>query len=125
MGNSDWSLMVFTLAMQFSVGVVLIYDLFLLFPIALKKEKLPLRFRLILMIALVAAFTGVAFSLLHLGNPGNAIKTLSNLKNSWLSREILFVLIYTVLLTIATGLQFKFPTSLGLYHIIHNILNSY
>ena len=39
MSNSDWPLMAFTLTMQFSVGMVLLYDLFLVFPIALKKER--------------------------------------------------------------------------------------
>lgn len=115
MNNSDWPLMVFTLIMQFSVGVVLLYDLFLLFPIALKKQKLPFRFQMILLIALIAACVGIVFSLLHLGNPVNALKTLSNLNSSWLSREILFVIIYSGMLLIATGLQFRFPSSVRYY----------
>ncbi len=111
MSSNDLPLIVFTLTIQFSVGVVLLYNLFLLFPIALKKEKLPRRFQMILAIALVAAFTGILFSMLHLGNPANAAKTLSNLKESWLSREILSVLVYTGMLLIVTGMQFKFRAS--------------
>lgn len=115
MNIRDWPLLVFTLSIQFSVGVVLLYDLFLLFPIFRKKEKLQLRFQMILLTALIAAFAGVLFSLLHLGNPVNALKTLSNLNNSWLSREILFVIIYSGLLLIITGLQFLFPVSVRSY----------
>lgn len=107
--------MVFTLTIQFSVGIVVLYDLFLLFPIARKKEKLPLRFQMILLVALIAAVTGILFSLLHLGNPVNAIKTLSNLDSSWLSREILFVIIFSGMLLIVTGLQFRFPSAVRSY----------
>ena len=113
--GSDWPLMVFTLAVQFSVGVVLMYDLFLLIPVFRKKEKLPLRFRLILLVALIAAFTGILISLLHLGSPVNALKTLSNLNKSWLSREILSAMIYSGMLLIATGLQFRFPSAVRSY----------
>jgi anaerobic dimethyl sulfoxide reductase subunit C len=115
MSSSNWPLLVFTLAMQFSVGVVLMYDLFLLFPISLKKEKLPFRFRMILLVALIAAFTGVAISLLHLGHPVNALKTLSNLNTSWLSREILFVLIFFGMLVVVAILQFRFPAAVRSY----------
>lgn len=107
--------MVFTLSVQFSVGIVLLYDLFLMFPIFRKKEKLPLRFQMILVVALIAAFNGILFSFLHLGHPVNAMKTLSNLNNSWLSREILFVIIYAGLLSVVTALQFKFPSTVRSY----------
>ena len=118
MSSNYWPLMVFTLTVQFSVGVVLMYDLFLLLPIALKKEKLPMRYQMILLVALIAAFTGVALSLLHLGNPVNALKTLSNLNNSWLSREILVLIIYSGMLFIVTGLQFRFPSAIRYYKLL-------
>lgn len=74
-----------------------------------------MRYQIILPVALVAAVTGVAFSLLHLGNPVNALRTLSNLNNSWLSREILFLIIYSGLLLIINGLQFLFPAAVRTY----------
>lgn len=107
--------MVFTLTIQFSIGVAVFYNLFLLFPIVLGKKRLPLRFQLILLCALISAVMAVFFSLLHLGNPSNAIKTLSNLHESWLSREILLVIIYSTLLLLVTGLQFRFPSSIRSY----------
>jgi anaerobic dimethyl sulfoxide reductase subunit C len=109
MSSSEWPLITFTLCMQFSAGIVLLYNIFLIRPIAQKKEKIPYRYQMILSIALVAAITGVLFSLLHLGNPSNAIKSLLNIKESWLSREILFVMVYTGLLIVTTFLQFRFP----------------
>jgi anaerobic dimethyl sulfoxide reductase subunit C (anchor subunit) len=115
MSDSNWPLMVFTLTLQFSVGVVLFYDLFILFPIFRKKERLPLRYQMVLLVSLLAAGTGVLFSLLHLGNPVNAMKTLSNLNSSWLSREILLVLVYSGLLLVITGLQFVFPSAVRSY----------
>jgi anaerobic dimethyl sulfoxide reductase subunit C (anchor subunit) len=115
MGNNNWTLIVFTLLMQFSAGVVLIYNLFLVLPANRKNERIPFRFQMILLVAAVAALAGIAFSLLHLGNPQNALKTLSNLNESWLSREILFVLIYSGLLFLVTALQFIYPRATRSY----------
>jgi anaerobic dimethyl sulfoxide reductase subunit C (anchor subunit) len=118
MNNRDWPLMAFTLIMQFSAGVVLLYDLFLLYPVALKQEKLPLRFQWILVIALAAAVAALLLSLIHLGSPRNAFRTLGNLSNSWLSREILMVIIFTGLLAVVTALQFRFPTGIRTYKLL-------
>lgn len=107
--------MVFTLSMHFSAGIVLLYNLFLVFPIALKKEKIPVRFQMILLVALTLAVVGILFSLFHLGSPLNAMKTLSNLNNSWLSKEILVVLVFSGMLLIATALQFVFPSKVRSY----------
>jgi anaerobic dimethyl sulfoxide reductase subunit C (anchor subunit) len=42
------------------------------------------------------AIAALAVSLLHLGRPGNAWRSLGNLRTSWLSREILFMSLFTV-----------------------------
>lgn len=44
-------------------------------------------------------------SLLHLGSPLNAWRAAANLRTSWLSREILFILLFTILEAIYAGLQ--------------------
>jgi len=111
MSSKEWPLMVFTLAMQLSAGIILIYDLFLLFPLYRTRVDLPARFQWILMIALAAAIVGVGCSFLHLGNPLNAPKTLSNLSGSWLSREVISLLIFTGLLLVVTILHFRFPSA--------------
>lgn len=118
MNANEWPLVVFTLSVQISVGIILLYDLFLLVPVRVKKERLPLRFQGILLIAATLALTGVIFSLFHLGSPLNALKTLSNLSHSWLSREILAVLVYTGMVVIITILQFRLPSSVGRYKFL-------
>ncbi len=109
--GKEWSLIVFSMAMQLSAGIILIYDLFLLSPLYRTRVDIPARFQWILMIALTAALVGVAFSLLHLGNPGNAARTLANLRSSWLSREIISVLAFTFLLAVVTILHFTMPSA--------------
>jgi len=117
MNSNEWPLLVFTLTIQFSVGIILLYDLFLLVPVALKKESLPFRFQMVLLLALVSACIGTAFSILHLGTPANAVKTLSNLSHSWLSREILSVLVYNGMLLVVTILQFRYPAAVRTYKL--------
>lgn len=51
-------------------------------------------------IALLLMAGALFFSLFHLGSPVRAIYALSNLRNSWLSREILMVLIFSTILLI-------------------------
>jgi anaerobic dimethyl sulfoxide reductase subunit C (anchor subunit) len=109
--GKEWSLIVFSLAMQLSAGIILIYDLFLLSPLYRTRIDIPARFQWILMIALSAAVVGLVFSLVHLGNPGNATRTLANLGSSWLSREIISVLVFTALLAVVTILHFTMPSA--------------
>ncbi len=111
MKSSEWPLVIFTLAMQLSVGIMLIYDLFILFPLYRSRVALPMKYHWILLIALLAAIIGVIFSFLHLGNPANAPRSLSNIGTSWLSREISGVLIYSSLLLVTTILHFVMPSA--------------
>jgi len=111
MNAKEWPLLVFTLVMQLSVGMVLIYDLFLLFPLYRTRVEIPARFQWILVMALAAAIAGIFVSFMHLGHPMNAARTLANLSESWLSREILCLLVFTGLLFLATLLHFLYPAS--------------
>jgi anaerobic dimethyl sulfoxide reductase subunit C (anchor subunit) len=111
MNSKEWPLIIFTLSMQFSAGIILIYNLFLLSPLCRNRIDIPARFQLILLIALAAAILGVTFSFLHLGNPLNATRTVANIGTSWLSREILSVLIFTGLLVVVTYLHFRYPSA--------------
>jgi anaerobic dimethyl sulfoxide reductase subunit C (anchor subunit) len=89
----EWPLVLFTLTVQLAVGLYL----------ALLATKSLLRvghqaatFRgegpnLLVGVLMSAA---LAVSLLHLGSPIRAVHTLSNLEESWLSREILVVLVF-------------------------------
>ena len=89
----------------------MIYDLFILFPMYRSRVAFPSKYHWILLIALGAALVGVIFSFLHLGNPTNAPRSLSNIGTSWLSREITGVLIYSALLMGTTILHFVMPSA--------------
>ena len=106
MVSREWPLVVFTLLAQVGVGIFLMFVL----PLALSRQGFAggdtgpvlLRALLIVFILLTAA---AAFSFFHLGNPRNAYRTLSNLKDSWLSREIFSELIFVGTLALLIGLE--------------------
>jgi anaerobic dimethyl sulfoxide reductase subunit C len=90
----EWPLVGFTLLAQTGVGIFLTFAL----PLALSRPAFTGDARPVLLRALLFVLgllvAGGAFSFFHLGNPRNAPKTLSNLGQSWLSREILFELVF-------------------------------
>ncbi len=111
MKNSEWPLVIFSLAIQLSAGIILIYDLFVLFPIYRSRVVVPSKYHWILLIAMTAAIIGIIFSFMHLGNPINSAKSLTNMGTSWLSREIAGVLAFSGLLLITTLMHFMIPSS--------------
>jgi anaerobic dimethyl sulfoxide reductase subunit C len=76
----EWPLVVFTLAIQLAVGCYLALML-------VGGDRTWNRAPLLAVGALT--ILGLAASALHLGTPGNAVWTLANMGESWLSREIL------------------------------------
>ena len=94
----EWALITFTILAQMSVGSFLVLGIVHYF--ASHKFNLEeadrLSDRALLAIGPVLAL-GMAASLLHLGNPLNAYKAVSNLGSSWLSREIFSGVIFAVL----------------------------
>ncbi|MCU0488651.1 MAG: dimethyl sulfoxide reductase anchor subunit [Anaerolineales bacterium] len=91
----DRSLILFTLFSQTSVGAYLSWLAgswqFLPESGGLNTDHLALAQ---LALVLLLAMAGLAASLSHLGSPGNAWRAVANLRQSWLSREILFALAY-------------------------------
>lgn len=89
------SLILFTLFSQTSVGAFLSWLVgtwqFLPESGGLNSDHLALAQ---LGLVLFLAIAGLAASLAHLGSPGNAWRAVANLRQSWLSREILFALAY-------------------------------
>jgi len=89
------SLVFFTLLMQSSVGLCLGLIIqgkgeFVMIPAN------PGFFQVGWLLAFLLALTGLTSSFFHLKTPLHAWRALSNLKTSWLSREILFATIYTI-----------------------------
>lgn len=95
MHNSEWSLVFFTLLGQFSAGLVfcmLIVSRMKHSTASQDMEKLIGRGIYIATLGMIAA---LIISFLHLAYPLSALYALSNLKQSWLSREILMVSAFT------------------------------
>jgi len=88
-------LVLFTVLMQAATGFFILKELFIYTGYCSCNDKVlnissSAATGIIILIALLTA-------LFHLGKPLNAIYTLNNLKSSWLSREIFFVLIFSAI----------------------------
>ena len=97
MDMRDWALIAFTIMAQMSVGSFVVLGLVHFY--AARKSGMEeadrLSDRALLAIGPVMVLALVV-SLLHLGNPLNAYRAVTNLATSWLSREIFFGVLFTV-----------------------------
>jgi DMSO reductase anchor subunit len=98
------SLVTFTLLAQTAVGAFLALLLIVLL-ISFETDLSSARHltRLPLMWVGLLVLAGLLASFLHLGTPGHAWYALSNLRNSWLSREILFMMLFAGSGALLTG----------------------
>jgi anaerobic dimethyl sulfoxide reductase subunit C len=93
MSNSEWSLLFFTLFAQTAVGGYLFWQL----PRLTGKGSIFLKNKIEAKpYLIITILSGIALliSFFHLGTPSHALYSLSNLKTSWLSREILFASLF-------------------------------
>ena len=95
MNVREWALIAFTILAQMSVGSFLVLSVVHFFSARKWGEKQAdqLTDRALIAIGPVLML-GMAASLLHLGNPINAYKAVTNLGSSWLSREILLGVLF-------------------------------
>ena len=93
----EWALITFTILAQMSVGAFIVLGVVHYFSQKKSGEKQAdeLSDRALLAIFPVLGL-GLLASLLHLGNPLNAYKAVTNLGSSWLSREILCGVLFAV-----------------------------
>ncbi len=93
----EWALITFTILAQMSVGAFLVLGIVQWFAARRDGQE---QADLLADRALVAIFPvlalGLLASLLHLGNPINAYKAVTNLGTSWLSREIFTSVLFFV-----------------------------
>ncbi len=96
MARREWPLIGFTLLAQTGVGFFVMFTL----PFVLAGDSRSARPAVLRSLALALALlaTAAVLSFFHLGRPVNAWRTLGNLGDSWLSREIFFLLLTTGLL---------------------------
>jgi anaerobic dimethyl sulfoxide reductase subunit C (anchor subunit) len=108
MNVSEWALILFTILGQMSVGAFLILGVVHFF--ASRKAGMEEADRLTdnalyaILPVMVLAFLA---SFLHLGHIANAPKAVSNLATSWLSREILFGVVFAVVAFLFAFLQWR------------------
>jgi len=95
MNIREWTLPVYTILTQLSVGALLvIWIIRIPGKRILGKDHLSETLQIPLLIAFSTSFFAIAFAHLHLSVPYRSILALRNLGSSWLSRELLSNLIY-------------------------------
>jgi anaerobic dimethyl sulfoxide reductase subunit C len=115
----DWALITFTILVQMSVGSMWVLLVAHFFAARKYGEEAANRLsdRTFLVLVPVIALAFIA-SLLHLGNPINAYRAVTNLASSWLSREIFFGVIFAILAFVYAFLQWRKIGSFVLRNII-------
>jgi len=119
MGIREWALITFTILAQMSVGAFCVLGV--IHTYALRKygeeEADRLSDRALLAIG-VTLVLGIGASFFHLGNPLNAPRALLNAGSSWLSREILFGVLFGATGAVFALLQWRKIGSFRLRNII-------
>ncbi len=119
MNVREWALVIFTILAQMSVGAFVVLGVVHFY--ALRKagveEADRLSDRALLAIGPVMVL-GLLASLLHLGNPLNSYRAVSNLGTSWLSREILFVVLFTLLGAVFAFMQWRKIATFAVRNVI-------
>jgi anaerobic dimethyl sulfoxide reductase subunit C (anchor subunit) len=97
MQTREWALVIYTLLTQMAVGSFVVLGIVHFYAMrkagAEQADKLSDRALIAIGPVLVL---GILASLFHLGNPINAPRAITNVASSWLSREILFTVLFAV-----------------------------
>ncbi len=105
---NPWPLICFSLLIQMGVGYFIISEFACL---ALSRRFSSEGLRLLRLLSrslvLVLSVLAVAISFFHVGKPWRALNIINNLESSWLSWEILFLLIFIFLLAAGTILEWQ------------------
>jgi len=99
--SHEWPLVFFTLLAQLSAGLMIALLPFVFIKEWYKQMRNSLFLRTSLYISLISMAIALAISFLHLNQPLNAIYALSNIKTSWLSREILMASLFIFLIALS------------------------
>jgi anaerobic dimethyl sulfoxide reductase subunit C (anchor subunit) len=104
----DWALIFFTILAQMAVGSFLVLGVvhFLSARMAGEAEADRLSDRALLAIGPVIVLALIV-SLFHLGNPLNAVRAVTNLGSSWLSREVLCSVLFAAVGAVFAVMQWR------------------
>ncbi len=119
MNVREWALITFTILAQMSVGSFLVLGVLHYFANrkAGEKQADELADRALLAIGPVLAL-GLAASLLHLGNPLNAYRAVTNIAESWLSREIFCGVLFAVAGAVFAVMQWRKISTIAVRNIV-------
>ena len=106
MRKAEWPLVIFTLLMQMSLGLfILLVAFWFLAPESMNTYFLDDLSSTAFLIIDALLIIGVLIASSHLDHPINARLAMSNLKKSWLSREMLLGLSFGCIMAILSGLR--------------------
>lgn len=118
MNSNEWPLVFFTILSQVSFGILLSGLVLSFFLKNTETHSLAELKKILIIAAMIAAGLALIISFIHLANPRHAVYAVSNLKHSWLSREILLAIIFFFsLLLCFTALKYNIP-----HHKLFNYL---
>jgi anaerobic dimethyl sulfoxide reductase subunit C (anchor subunit) len=106
----EWPLVAFTIAGQMAVGIFLLAGLPLFISAGAGGNAAARETQLIVLAVVLGLLAAAAFlSLFHLHHPFRARRVLTNLRTSWLSREIFFELGFMALVALGALLAWRRP----------------
>ncbi len=110
MNSNEWPLVFFTILSQLSVGILFAAFVLSFFLKDTDAPALAELKRILLIVALGSIGVALIISFLHLGSPQHAVYAVTNPGSSWLSREILLAIMYSLSLVICfTSWQYNIP----------------
>ena len=119
MESNEWPLVAFTIIAQLALGMLLVC--LGLNGYLVSKAGLEIAgdvARHVVFIAAPLLILSLFFSLLHLGTPGKAVKTVRNLGSSWLSREAFLMGVVTAVVCLLAGLNMFAEIPLGVVKLL-------
>lgn len=115
----EWALPVYTILMQVATGSLL--SLWLIHGVAERRYGLTLAERIMpipLLAILVTVVVAIIGSHFHLSRPQLSLLAVSNFRTSWLSREVLFTIVF---LLAVVGLSYLYWFGTGYYQLKRGI----
>lgn len=98
MHSSMFSLVVFTLLFQLSIGLVILFNSFIYWPLFNNRSKIQAMLKTIPSIALSLSIIGALIYFLHPGHPIGTIRDIHLFQASWLEWELVLTIAYLGLL---------------------------
>lgn len=111
----DWSLILYTLILQAAAGIFVFSRLRML-----ASQERAVRLRCLPLVGVLGVI-GVLVSFLHLGSPMQAYLTMNNVGTSWLSREILFTVIFGACWAVGMALEYWQSGGLAMRNSWHGV----